>query len=229
MKHSDEQVRQAVVGAKSVADVMRRLGLNCTGYGHARFKKRLLRLGLKVETKAPWNKGKIGDKKPTSFYLKKGGNVITSSKLRRRLIEDGLKKEECEECRIGPFWNNKPLTLQLDHIDGDRDNNEISNLRIICPNCHTQTKTYSKMKTHGDAHLKKVYNCKRCNQILRRKTKTGFCIKCLTKVRTYRRKVKDRPSKEILLQQIEERGYCATGRLYGVTDNCVRKWLHCNN
>lgn len=48
----------------------------------------------------------------------------------------------CAICNQGPVWNYKPLTLQLDHIDGDSDNNDISNLRLLCPNCHTQTPTY---------------------------------------------------------------------------------------
>ena len=43
---------------------------------------------------------------------------------------------------LGPIWNGKPLSLQLDHIDGDSDNCVPSNLRLLCPNCHTQTDTY---------------------------------------------------------------------------------------
>lgn len=48
----------------------------------------------------------------------------------------------CEKCGNGETWNGLPLTLQLDHIDGDSDNNFPSNLRLLCPNCHTQTETF---------------------------------------------------------------------------------------
>jgi 5-methylcytosine-specific restriction endonuclease McrA len=48
---------------------------------------------------------------------------------------------KCAECGISE-WNNRPLTLQVDHIDGDRVNNEMDNLRYLCPNCHTQTDTW---------------------------------------------------------------------------------------
>ena len=53
---------------------------------------------------------------------------------------------ECTTCRLGPEWNGKPLTLELDHIDGDRLNNELSNLRLLCPNCHAQTETSNRRK-----------------------------------------------------------------------------------
>lgn len=48
----------------------------------------------------------------------------------------------CSECSTSS-WNGKPLTLHLDHIDGDSDNNKLSNVRLLCPNCHSQTPTYT--------------------------------------------------------------------------------------
>lgn len=47
----------------------------------------------------------------------------------------------CSECFISE-WKNKPLTLQVDHIDGDAENNSVDNVRYLCPNCHSQTETY---------------------------------------------------------------------------------------
>jgi hypothetical protein len=63
---------------------------------------------------------------------------------------------KCEECGISE-WNNKPITLECDHIDGNNSNNHISNLRLICPNCHSQTPTYkAKNKGKGRKYRNKL-------------------------------------------------------------------------
>ena len=79
-------------------------------------------------------------------------NNETKPRILRGEVKDGsptLKKylietfgEKCSDCGIKGSWNNKPLVLQLDHIDGDSDNNFPSNLRLLCPNCHSQTENF---------------------------------------------------------------------------------------
>jgi endogenous inhibitor of DNA gyrase (YacG/DUF329 family) len=76
----------------------------------------------------------------------------TVGRIERGEVSDGspaLKKyliekfgEKCSECGQESSWNNKPLVLQLDHIDGDSDNNFPSNIRMLCPNCHSQTENF---------------------------------------------------------------------------------------
>ena len=64
-----------------------------------------------------------------------------TNKLKKRLISEGYKNDCCEECGISE-WNGKPITIELDHVDGNRNNHSLNNLRLLCPNCHSQTPTF---------------------------------------------------------------------------------------
>lgn len=65
--------------------------------------------------------------------------------LSKRLVKSGIKEYICEECDISEY-NNKPISLELDHIDGVSSNHNLKNLRLLCPNCHSQTDTYRSKK-----------------------------------------------------------------------------------
>ena len=64
---------------------------------------------------------------------------MSNKKIRKLLIES--KGYKCEECAI-ESWNNKPICLEVDHIDGNNKNNDLLNLRFLCPNCHSQTNNF---------------------------------------------------------------------------------------
>jgi 5-methylcytosine-specific restriction endonuclease McrA len=61
--------------------------------------------------------------------------------LRKRLVAEELKRNQCERCGIGR-WRGKPLSLQLHHVNGDGHDNRLENLQLLCPNCHSQTENY---------------------------------------------------------------------------------------
>lgn len=67
--------------------------------------------------------------------------------LKRRLLEQGLLENTCALCPQGPEWNGKPLVLALDHENGISNDNRLSNLRLLCPNCHSQTETFAGRNT----------------------------------------------------------------------------------
>ena len=63
--------------------------------------------------------------------------------IKKRLLSEGLLLPVCAGCGIGQVWQERPLVLQMDHIDGDNKNNQLDNLRLLCPNCHSQTVTWA--------------------------------------------------------------------------------------
>lgn len=73
-------------------------------------------------------------------------------KLKKRLIEEGLKQNTCECCGISEH-NGKHLECELDHIDGDRTNHRLVNLQILCPNCHSQTHTFRFKRGKNNARV----------------------------------------------------------------------------
>jgi len=68
-------------------------------------------------------------------------SVYNSNKLRLRLIRERVFAAVCANCKLAS-WMGSPIPLEVDHRDGDRLNNELSNLRLLCPNCHALTPTY---------------------------------------------------------------------------------------
>jgi len=88
-------------------------------------------------------KGKKTDKKRISAIDYTKNNFVQIPKLRRKLIEDGIKKNECEKC-FNTEWQGQPIPLELHHKDGNRFNNNLDNLELLCPNCHSLTPNHSK-------------------------------------------------------------------------------------
>jgi transposase-like protein len=75
--------------------------------------------------------------------IKETSEIKSKTTLRSFIKRNGLLKHECQECGLGPVWNNKPLVLHIDHINGINNDHRLENLRYLCPNCHSQTETYA--------------------------------------------------------------------------------------
>lgn len=91
---------------------------------------------------------------PVEQLLVVGGR--TSRKhLKRRLLQEGLKQNQCEICGLTD-WLGKPLTMQLHHVNGDGSDNRLENIQFLCANCHSQTDTYGAKNRHRAQKLRLV-------------------------------------------------------------------------
>ncbi len=148
---------------------------------------------------------------PLETVMVKNSNYSRGS-LKSRLLKEGLLENKCYVCNLKNSWNDLPLVMVLDHINGDGHDNRLCNLRFLCPNCNSQQPTFAGRKN-------KILKYCKCGLTIY-KTSTQ-CVNCSN---GDQRKAK-RPSHEKLLCEIEQWGYCGTGRKYGVSDNAIRNWL----
>lgn len=106
------------------------------------FKRHATRLGVYTPNQSGKGMKKNNPSISINDIIVKGRHPqYQSNKLRIRLIREGIKAHQCEICRLTD-WLEKPIPLELDHIDGDRTNHLLENLRLLCPNCHTFTPTF---------------------------------------------------------------------------------------
>jgi len=79
---------------------------------------------------------------PIELYLVSGRKSTCRTHLKRRLLNEGLKRNRCELCGITE-WLGQPLSMALHHVNGDGRDNRLENLQLLCPNCHSQTENFS--------------------------------------------------------------------------------------
>lgn len=242
MKHTytQEELQEAVKNSLSIRQTLQKLGLNPSGGNYKTTKKRLKELNINIDhfLGQGHNRGKtIGPVRPISYYLKNNSH-ISSNRLRQRLLWEQIFEHKCYKCNLNT-WLNKPIPLELEHIDGNHLNNSLENLTLLCPNCHAQTDTYcgkniANRKIRIDKEIDiikknipiKEINCCDCNNVI--STNSKRCHTCANKYSATWVKHKTKiiwPNPDDLQKEVEETSYTAVARRLGVSDTSVRK--HC--
>lgn len=138
-----EELKKIVESSGTFAEVMRKLGYSANrGNSISGLKTYLDENGIDYSR---FSKNNILNfshpKNELDEILVKDSKYTNMTRLKSRIIRDGLLKYECSMCHIKE-WNGKEIVLQLDHINGNNRDNRIENLRLLCPNCHSQTETF---------------------------------------------------------------------------------------
>ena len=141
--HTEKEIREAMDGVRSYRQILIRLKANESGGNYKTIKRLCKEYGIDTSNflGKGWNlKGDARNAIPLKDILVKGVKY-PSSMLKKRLLKEGLLEEKCyiEGCPITTEWLGEPIVLALDHINGDNYDNRIENVRLLCPNCHSQT------------------------------------------------------------------------------------------
>lgn len=182
------------------------------------------KMGIKYKGQ-PSKKGRnLGLGYITAEQYLQSGSVIKSHTLKLKLFKDGIKAKQCELCGVSE-WLGIELPLELHHKDGNHYNNELDNLMVLCPNCHSIQEGNSGRAVKSKEEIQALKNEARKTDIC------TICGKTITKGSTYcqdcyrvQSRVVDRPDREKLKELIRSTSFSQIGKMYGVSDNAIRKW-----
>ena len=164
------------------------------------------------------NKGRVITRcdKPLLASILIEGSSYNRTRLKKRLIKEGILENKCARCHRPPVWEEAPLVLRLDHINGVNNDNRIENLRLICPNCDSQLPTFA--GRNGARWL-----CRDCGK--RCSSGSSRCQRCANRLSDNCRPRIEWPSIEELQNRVAASSFVAVGRELGVSDTAVRKHL----
>lgn len=211
-KLTREEFQSVIDRSNGITSVLENIGLGRKGSNTNAVKLRILEDGIDL-TKLKANR--IEARKNTTRMLMLpleqvmvDNSNYSRSALKKRLLDEGILEEKCDSCGLGPEWNGQRLVLQLDHKNGVHDDHRRENLRMLCPNCHSQTANFAGLAN------KRVRSSV---SLVSAGVRKGGGSKIS------RRKV-DRPSREELASMLWKEPTTVVAARYGVSDNAVAKW-----
>lgn len=143
--YTPDQLQKAVSKSRSIRQTLLALGIRAEGGNYKTIRRDIdaLRIDTSHFTGRGWRKDAVKPvtpPRPLKDVLVKDSEISTTQ-VRRRLLREGLIDQRCDVCGISE-WMGQPLTIELDHVNGIHNDHQLENIRMLCPNCHSQTRTY---------------------------------------------------------------------------------------
>lgn len=146
---TEEEYREAAKKSFSIAGMCRELGLKPFGASYRSIHKAIEKYSIDVShfTGCGWNVGLMFNPNEHKSKIKledilvENSDYDSTSRIKDKLLESGLKEYKCEKCNRTE-WEGEAIPLQLHHVNGKRNDNRIENLQLLCPNCHAQTDNF---------------------------------------------------------------------------------------
>ncbi len=150
-RYTEEWLQELCADSYSYAEVLRKAGRKQAGGNQATLKKKIEEFGIDIShfTGMRWQQSPHQEPQDYSnrekyqveeIFIK--DSPVTQKVMRGYVERHKLLEYKCQKCGCDGNWQDGQISLEIDHIDGDNKNNQLSNLRYLCPNCHALTDTY---------------------------------------------------------------------------------------
>lgn len=215
-KVENEVLQKILNESNSYSDVLRHFSLDPHNGNHRTLSARIKFDSLDTSKISENRKGLYKSRK---FDSRKNNDLIfivnsegSRGNLKRRILEGDLIEYKCP-CGITDTWQGLKITLQLDHKNGVNNDDRLENLQFLCPNCHSQTKTF------GSKNSKKVHLCPICSNEY--PAAGPKCVKCYRESMVKKFEVEREKLFEMVC--VQRLPLTSIGKIFGVSDNAIRK------
>lgn len=169
-KWTDEQLIEAVKTSECKLDVLKKMGLKIPG-SYKMITKYIQLLNIDISHFRTRAESAKPQRLWTNEEMFQKETDVDRKAVKRRILVEKLLTYECSDCKLHDVWNGKTIVLHLEHKNGDGRDNRLENLCFLCPNCHSQTKTYC----GRNVKVRENFSCK-CGTKINRQSKT--CVTC---------------------------------------------------